>query len=109
MKRLYQSQFLLVSLGTLVHAAAQVNSGAVYEERFGSDVFEDDPIPTELCEAGTIPDCLFGMDIGLIEISFNTSKETLKGFKMTFFEIDSQTGTIYDTFTCTHGSVVAGD
>ena len=49
------------------------------------------------------------MDIAQIQISFNKDEGTLMGFKTTFWETDTGTGQIVDVYTCTHGSVEAGD
>ena len=112
MKRLYLQTLQITAFSSLLSypvSAELINKGASYGDRFGSSSFQDDAIPTELCEAGDVPNCLFGMDIGQIQISFNKVEETLKGFKTTFLEIDSNTKDIIDFYTCTHGDVKPGD
>ena len=85
MKRLFTS-FVSFALITKVTSETQVNVGAAYEERFGSPLFADNPIPTEKCKGSEIPNCLFSMDIKEIEIGFNREEETLQGFRTTFVE-----------------------
>ena len=64
----------------------RVNTGAKYGERNGSELFFDEPISQNDCDASKIPDCLFSMDIDSIVISFDKIEETIKGFSMTFVE-----------------------
>ena len=85
--------------------ADQVNVGSSYGERFGSAAFAADEIPTYNCEARTIPDCLFSMDIESILVNFNKDRGTLQGVKTTFLEHHAQNDSIVDSYSCTHGSV----
>lgn len=90
MKRLFDSIAGLY-LTNSVMCQKLVNTGASFEERFGSTSFADNAIPQEQCNGNEIPNCLFSMDIQQILISFNRDEETLKGFKTTFVEQEDET------------------
>ena len=68
-------------------ASASVVAGANrmkprYLDRVGAQIssqFEE-----TFCEEGPIPDCMFGMQVQKIEVSYNEESETLNGIRTSF-------------------------
>ena len=105
-------QFAITALTAILSKstalADQVNVGSSYGERFGSAAFASDEIPKHNCEARTIPDCLFSMDIESILVNFNKDRGTLQGVKTTFLEHHAEDNSIVDSYSCAHGSINTG-